>query len=122
MLKDPVLFASDKSQLNCTPPLCASCLAAKARRKASGAKHVTVDPEIEDILRSNDMDPGSVVSVDQYESSVRGRLPSSRGREAMSQRYVGGTLFYDHASGKIFVRHQKSLSAYDMINAKRSVE
>ena len=35
---------------------------------------------------------------------------------------MGGTLFCDHASGKIFVRHQVSLGASDTIASKRSVE
>ena len=70
----------------------------------------------------DDLNPGDEVSMDQYESSVRGRLPSTRGRERQSMRYCGGTLFFDHASGKIFVRHQVSLSASETIDSKRSVE
>ena len=91
--------------------MCATCQAAKLRRRPTGAKHVTPDKLKQDILRADSLKPGDEVSMDQYESSVRGRsLPSSRGRE-YTRRCVGGTLIFDHASGKIFNRHQSSLSA-----------
>ena len=120
--KPPCLVPRDKRQAKCEPPTCSTCLAAKARRRPTGSKSTRPNPAHTDVLRADDLVPGSVFSVDQYESSVRGRLPSTRGRESLSLRYVGGTLFFDHASGKIFVRHQKSLSARETINAKRSVE
>lgn len=39
-----------------------------------------------------------------------------------SERFSGGTIFVDHASGKIFVRHQVSLCAGETIVAKREFE
>ena len=117
----PCLVAQHKSMLSCAPPICATCQAARMRRRPHGAKHSQPDPEHTDVLRSSDLKPGDQISVDQYESSVRGRLPSTRGRERVTKKFVGGTLFYDHASSKIFVRHQSSLGAEQTINSLNSV-
>ena len=62
------------------------------------------------------------MSVDQCESSVRGRLPQTRGQERSSNRHVGGALFFDHTGSKIFIRHQHSLSGRETVDAKRDVE
>ena len=43
-------------------------------------------------------------------------------QERQSLQFCGGALFFDHASGKIFVCHQVSLSASDTIHSKRLVE
>ena len=120
---DPCLIAADKDMLSCSPPKCATCFAANAKRRSKGSTISRANPEKTDVLRSDDLAPGDTVSSDQYESSVRGQLPSSRGRAFSSgRRAVGGTLFFDHASGKISVHHQRSLSAADTIQAKRDFE
>jgi transposase InsO family protein len=106
----------------CDPPQCLACNAAKARRRPSGAKKTTIRPERENILSLDILRPGQRVSVDQYESSVRGRLPSTRGREKAHQKYCGGTLFIDHASTYIHVENQSSLSATDTIRSKHIFE
>ena len=120
--RPPLLVAQDRAQFRCTRPVCATCLVAKQRRRPNDSKHTTEDPEAKDSIRAEDLNPGDLLSVDQYASPVRGRLPSSRGQERLAQRYCGGTLFYDHASGKIFVRHQVSLGGYETVNSKHSVE
>jgi hypothetical protein len=83
---------------------------------------VTPVPDVVDGIRAEDMHPGDCVSVDQYESAVKGRLPTSFGKESSSSKYVGGTLFYDHASGRIYVQHQVSLSGPDTVRAKEAFE
>ena len=118
----PCLVAPSKSVLTCPSPACATCNIAKARRRPTKAKKTSPNPDVIDSLRANDLQPGDCFSVDQYESSVRGRLPHTRGRERSTNRYCGGTLFFDHASTKIFVRHQVSLKGPETVDAKRSVE
>ena len=118
----PCLHAKDKGQISCPLPLCQTCQVAKARRRTANVKRSTPNRETTPVLRVDDLQPGDCISVDQYESSVRGRLPYTRGRERRSNRFCGGTLFYDHASSKMFVRHQVSLDASETVDAKRSVE
>ena len=65
------------------------------------------------VLKEGHLSPGQVVSLDQYECTIRGRLPHTRGREKLHERYCGGTIGVDHASGKIFLSHQVSLRAHD---------
>jgi len=120
--KEACLQVREKEQLTCGVPLCETCQVAKARKRKTSAKNTKPDPERTDILRANDIHPGDCFSVDQYESSVRGRLPHTQGRERQSSRYCGGTLFYDHASRKIFVRHQVTLSGSETVDSKRDVE
>ena len=48
------------------------------------------------------MTPGECVSVDQFVATVPGRLPHTFGKEKGVDRYTGGTLFVDHASGLIY--------------------
>jgi hypothetical protein len=62
------------------------------------------------------------VFVDQYESSIRGRLPNTYGREKESSMYVGGTIFVDVASHTIHVYHQVSLAAADTLLSKAQFE
>ena len=36
-------------------------------------------------------------------SSIHGRLPHTKGKEPESKKFIGGTLFYDHASTHIHI-------------------
>ena len=116
------LVAKEPAQLRCELPRCEACQCAKARRRPTGATRIKTKPETTETIRAEDLKPGDCVSVDQYESSVRGRRLETRGMERMSQRYCGGTLFYDHASGRLFNYHQTSLSAAETISALRALE
>ena len=70
-------------------------------------------------LQRDDIQPGDVVSLDHYQSSIKGRLPNSRGREKDHERYCGGTIGVDHASSYIFHRHQVTLRAHDTVKTKQ---
>ena len=115
----PVLQPSSPKQLGCTAPMCATCQFAKARKRPNKHRLTQDQPPV---LQVGNLEPGDCFSTDQYESSVRGRLPQTRGRERSSNRYVGGTIFFDHASSKIYIRHQTSLSGKETVMAKRDVE
>ena len=66
--------------------------------------------------------PGQKISADQYVSAVPGRLYTSRKNESFEDKFCGGTIFVDHASGYIDVRHQPTLSATDTIRSKLEFE
>jgi hypothetical protein len=90
------------------PPLCAACqLASQNRRRAPGEVR-TADPNRDALLRQGDLKPGDCVSLDQYVSALPGRLLKGYGKEKKKEKYSGGTLFVDHASSLMYLRHQVS--------------
>jgi hypothetical protein len=104
----------------CQLPLCASCEIAKAKRRSNNAISNRHNQEL--TIRANHLIPGDCVSIHQYESSVRGRIHGSKHRETFGNSYIGGTIFYDHASGFIRCVHQSSLRASNTIVAKNIFE
>ena len=69
-------------------------------------------------IAAGDLQPGQRVSIDQFVSSRRGRLESSRGHTKEEHMYKGGIIFVDHASGLIFIVNLVSLGAIETIKAK----
>jgi hypothetical protein len=66
--------------------------------------------------------PGQLVSTDQYVSKLKGRLPHTKGKEQEHEKYCGGTIFVDHASGRVFLRHQVTLTGSETLRAKHAFE
>ncbi len=61
---------------------------------------------------------GDFVSADQYVVNTPGRLLSGYGREAQHNKFHGGTLFHDAATGLIWAKNQVSLGAGETLMAK----
>jgi hypothetical protein len=74
------------------------------------------------VLARGHLYPGDAVSIDQYVVAHKGRRYDIFGKERESDTQCGGTIFVDHASGKVFVYHQRSLRATDTIIGKRYFE
>jgi len=109
----------------CAPPLCASCRFGAASRTPTGKSSHHQVPEVQGghgHIKANDLQPGQRVSVDNYDSRVRGRLRTSAGKTSPDQMYCGGTIFVDHATGLIHVEHQSSLSAAETLRSKNFFE
>ena len=104
------------------PPRCASCQFGKQERSPKAGSTRKVDHQREGIPITDKLEPGDLVFSDQYESSCPGRVFGRRGASISTQKYCGGTLFYDAASGKIRVVHQVSLSAQETVAAKMTFE
>ena len=68
------------------------------------------------------LQPGDLVFSDQYKSPLEGRQFSARGNDVSTQKYRGGTLFCDAASGKILVVHQVGLTGTETVQAKLQFE
>ena len=64
--------------------------------------------------------PGDCISADHYISAVTGQLHHTYGRE--QQGYQAGTLFVDHASGKVFNFCQFSTGAAETVESKHTLE
>ena len=73
-------------------------------------------------MKTNDVYPGSGVSVDHFVSKVPGRLYTSKGRSDVTEMYKGGCIFVDHASGLIYVKHQIGFGAIETIEIKQTFE
>jgi transposase InsO family protein len=116
----PCIIPRIDSTKTCKPPLCSSCEIARAKRRSCDS---TVHHRLKEyVLKTDHLTPGTMVSVDQYESSVGGRLPDTRGQERFGVKYMGGTIFCDHASGYIQCFHQVSLRATDTVISKQKFE
>ena len=72
------------------------------------------------ILKQGHTKPGDCVSTDHYISAIQGHLFNTFGCE--KQGYTCGTLFVDHASGKIFNFCQVSTSASETVDSKHKLE
>jgi hypothetical protein len=103
------------------PPYCAACMFSKFKRKTSAGK-IGGTPPPEMRIRAGDLQPGDCVSVDQYVSSVPGRLPNTMGKEPSKLKYHGGTIFVDHASSFIFLVNQSSLRVGETLQSKIAFE
>jgi hypothetical protein len=80
---------------------CAMCLCAKAHSRTPFNKKLDSQHIInEKMLKKAHFLPGSCISVNHYMSSVMGRLPHTFSKERIG--YLCGTLFVNHASGKLF--------------------
>ena len=100
---------------------CEVCELAKARRRSKHSGKTTVNPERDGSLKSDHLRPGETVSVDHFESRLRGRTYDSYGKPN-SETYVGGAIFVDHASAFLHVEHQLGFSAVETIRAKQAFE
>jgi hypothetical protein len=117
----PMTHSTPSSQetLDCK---CAACLMAKARRKTPAGPSKTTSTPTEMVLKTDDLAPGQCISVDHYVSPTRGRRVDGYGRATHRDGYVGGAVFVDHASSKVFHQPQTDLSASSTIFGKQRVE
>lgn len=123
LIRSGRITVSNKNSLSkCPPPKCAACEYGKAMRRATEATTVMPKPDKEMELKQGDLIPGQRISVDHYQSAVPGRLYSSRGSTTASNKFHGGAIFVDHASGHVSLVHQVSLSGTDTVKAKLHFE
>ena len=101
---------------------CSACNFAKQTRRPKETIRQELKKEKDGNLKKNQLRVGGMVSSDQFISSVPGRLPNTYGRETDSQKYVGGTVFIDEASGFTFLENQVSVNANETIKAKNRFE
>jgi hypothetical protein len=103
-----------------TPPKCDSCQLGKQERTSKAGTKTISTPD--GYLKLNKLEPGDLVFSDQYESRLEGRQFTARGHSLSSQKYRGGTLFCDAASGKVSVIHQVGLTGTETVQAKLQFE
>jgi hypothetical protein len=100
-------------------PKCAACQIGKQSRTPIPGRRVTFADS--GALTKDKVVPGQRIFVDQYESRSPGRTFASKGASS-SLKFVGGTLFYDAASGYISIQHQHGLTSAETIQSKIKFE
>lgn len=105
----------------CTPCRCEVCQYAKQARTKEKGKTSSVDVKVDGNLKSNILRAGERVSVDHFESRLKGRTFTSFGG-ANADSYRGGCVFVDHMSGYLHTELQVGFSATETICAKQNFE
>jgi len=100
---------------------CSICEFAKGRRRARLSATSSKNPQRDGALKDGHLGPGVRVSVDHFESRLKGRTFDSYGKPS-SDVFIGGAIFVDHGSGFIHVEHQVGFSAIETIRAKQDFE
>lgn len=115
---EPILRTKTEGVSSCSTPLCAACQMSKQTQTNPEVRVDLPIPEKEMALKRSNLEPGDMVSIDQYVSTVPGRLPKTKGKEPKSKKYTGGTLFVDHATGYIYLHNQVSLKVGETLQGK----
>ena len=95
---------------------------ARAKKCSTKTQRVITSAENEGALIRKKLEVSQVVSTDQFICKTLGRLPSDYGRESRDQRYQGGTIYNDAATGLIWVENQVSLWSNETVMGKLRFE
>ena len=101
------------------PPLCPACQLSKQTRRTTEA--YTRRGRHPKRIRK-ELNPGDMISLDNYDSPVLGRLGHTRGKEADCDKVKCGSMFVDHCTGFMFTHHQSSLRTEDALHGKHLFE
>ena len=118
----PVIGTKEHGTSNCVAPVCPGCQLAKQHRRSPGSVTHAHKPNQEMAIKKEDLKPGDCISMDQFISAVPGRLPHTFGKESSKDRYSGGTIMVDHASGYIHCECQVSLRTGSTIQTKNTFQ
>jgi hypothetical protein len=119
----PIIPTKTSRVSSCVHPVCPACqLGKQHRRTPPGHIRHQADPDREMAIRRDDLRPGDCVSIDQYVSAFPGRLAHTYGKESLTDKYNGGTIFVDHATGFIYIKNQQSLRIGETLKAKHTFE
>jgi len=100
------LIPKHANVMSCMIPMCLACHVTKAKK--SSINYFNDDSQFgSSECFDSEYFVGEQVFVDQYESNIQGRLPTSHGSEPSLTKYCGGTLFFNAASqlNQIFINH-----------------
>ncbi len=118
----PIIPTRYEKTSSCEPPVCAACQYGKAKRRAIETEKQSKIPSRDGVLKAGILQPGQVVSSDQFTSSERGRREDTRGKEQENEKYGYGTIFVDTATSYMFVRNQITTTAAETLRAKHAFE
>ena len=103
-------------------PKCAACQYGKqCRRPVKGTTTTNVRDQAGATSKTAHLS-GQLVAVDHFVSSTRGRRFNTKGKEAEKDRYLGGAIFVDLATGYLFIEFQTNLTTHETLLAKEKFE
>ena len=105
---------SDKIAKATETPMCATCQYGKQTRRPTGTTHTEIRSDKAGGIQRDKLEPGSLIATDQFETRQRGRRFNTTGRETDVDKFAGGTIFTDVATGYTQVYFQVSLGATEM--------
>ena len=73
-------------------------------------------------LKTDNLFPGSKISVDHFACNPHGRLLHTYGKERNDDKFKGGCIFVDHATGYTHVELQSRLNTPETLQAKKDFE
>ena len=91
-------------------PLCTACQYAKQRRKTASGSIKRRDPSLQNIAKTDHLYPGSCISIDHFHCNPKGRLLNTYGKEPVEEKFTGGCIFVDHATGYTHAELQSRLN------------
>ena len=104
------------------PPRCAACQFGKQTCRPAPGQTTQAVRDRTNVLKTDHLLPGQRTSVDHFVCSTKGRLFSSKGKEKDDDKYTGGCIFVDHASGYVHVEFQTHLNTHETIKSKEAFE
>ena len=102
--------------------MCTACQYGKQKRRPKPGKQQTAIRDQEMSLKRDVLRPGERVFVDHYQANPRGRRFETYGKEPEHQRYYGGALFVDGASGYIHNYFITTPNTHETLAAKEDFE
>lgn len=98
-------------------PPCAACIFGKQSKRPWRSKASN-----RQIRRKEHIHPGDGTSVDQLESRHPGLVPQAKGFHRTTAKYIGATVFVDHATGFTYVHLLKDFTGEENLEAKNAYE
>ena len=99
-------------------PPCAACIFGKQSKRPWRAKGL----HKRSVRKKEHIHPGDGTSVDQLESRHPGMVPQAKGFHRTKAKYVGASVFVDHATGFTYVHLIKDFTGEENMDAKNAYE
>ena len=96
-------------------PACESWLLGRVKKRSPGVSKVKYVPDKEGILALDKYEVGDFFSTDKFVIPTSGRLPTVYGSKHHHNLFHSGTIYYDAASGLIWVENQVSLGINETV-------
>ena len=103
-------------------PMCGTCQYGKQTSTPTGVTTQSIHPSKSGGLLDGHPVPGAQIAVDQYETRTRGRRFDLAGREHPEEKFSGGTIFCDVATGSTRCYPQVSLNGPETVCSKLQFE
>ena len=111
----PVISAKLATAATCAVPACESWLLGRVKKRSPGVSKVKYVPDKEGILALDKYEVGDFFSTDKFVIPTSGRIPTVYGSKHHHNLFHSGTIYYDAASGLIWVENQVSLGINETV-------